>query len=69
MSINKTAQSGKASEPVRQRPKTGLRLLKPQSECSTTDLISELSQEVKVMLRGQKRRRKGPAGDEPPKAA
>jgi hypothetical protein len=69
VSTNKTTKTRKTGEPVRQRPKTKLRLLKPQSECSTTDLITELSREVKVMLRGQQRRRKVRADDDPPEAA
>lgn len=42
---------------------------KPQPECSTVNIIAELSEEVKAMLRGRKRRCKGAAGEGPPKAA
>lgn len=69
MSTNKTPKPRRAGEPVCQQPKPKLRLLKPQSECSTTDLIAELSHEVKVMLRGQKRRREARADDDSPEAA
>jgi hypothetical protein len=65
VSTKKTAKPRKAGEPADLRPEPRLRLLKPQSECSTTGLVTELSGEVRKLLRGQKRRRKGPAGDGP----
>ena len=69
MNMKKTTRLTKASEPINQRPRPGLRLLKPQSECSTPGLVAELSEEVKAMLRGQKRRRGVRANDDPPEAA
>ena len=71
MSTDKKFKPRNTGEPSRRRPVSKLRLLKPQSECCTTDLITELSHEVKVMLRGQKRRREREDGhsDDSPEAA
>ena len=69
MSADKTARRRKAAAPTRRGPEPRLRLLKPQSECSTTGLLAELSREVEAMLRGQKRRREDPVGEDPPEAA
>jgi hypothetical protein len=62
MSAKKTAEPRRAGQPFHRKPGPRLRLLKPRSECSTTGLILDSPEEVKELLRGQKRRRKAPAG-------
>jgi hypothetical protein len=69
VSTNKKPKPRKAGQPVHPEPKSRLKLLKPQSECSTTGLVAELSEEVKAMLRGQKRRRDVGADEDSPEAA
>lgn len=69
MSKDKTARRRKAGAAVSRGSEPRLRLLKPQSECATTGLIAELSREAEAMLRGQKRRRKAAADEDPPEAA
>lgn len=69
MSANKKDSSRKAGAPAFPKRKPGLKLLKPNSECSTTDLIIKLPQEVKEMLWEQKRRREVVTDDDPPEAA
>jgi hypothetical protein len=68
MSANKTNRTRKAGSPAFPKQKPRLKLLKPNSECSTTKLIIELPQEVKEMLREQKRRRVGMNDDDAPEA-
>ena len=67
MSADKQPQLRKAGERVfpapRKRP--ALELLRPPSECSTTDLITELAQKVKVAARRVRRQ----PNDDDPKAA
>jgi hypothetical protein len=50
MSTNKSLRMRKAGEPAYPKRKPALRLLKPSSECSTTSIITELSQEAKEIL-------------------
>jgi len=66
---DKTLKRRKAGAPVRPKPGPRLKLLKPQSECSTAGLINELSEEVKALLRRQKHRRQGVVDEDPPEAA
>jgi hypothetical protein len=67
VSANKIAGPRRAGSPVfpRQKP----RLLKPNSECSTTDLIIELPQKVEEMLRGQKRQSEASTDTDAPEKA
>jgi hypothetical protein len=69
MSANKPARPKKAGSPVFPRQKPKLRLLNPKSECSTTDLIIELPQNVLEMLRGQKRPDEAVTDSDAPEAA
>ena len=69
MSTNKSLRMRKAGEPAYPKRKPALRLLKPSSECSTTSIITELSQEVKEMLQGMRRKRQAQADDDTPDAA
>lgn len=69
MSANKTAKSRKAGQPAFPQRKPGLKLLKPTSERSTTNLFIDLPQEVSEMLREQKRRRVAATDDDTPEAA
>jgi len=74
MSINKSHRTRKAGEPAYSKQKPALQLLKPSSECSTTRLIPELSQELKATLDDMKRRycvgrERTAAGDDAPDAA
>ncbi len=63
MNENKPTKLRKAGERVFPAPRQSpLKLLRPLSECSTTDLITELSQKVKVAAR---RVRRQPHDDEP----
>jgi hypothetical protein len=55
MSANKIAGPRRFGSPIFPRQKPMLRLLKPNSECSTIDLIIELPQKMEQRLRGQKR--------------
>lgn len=61
MNAVKSLGHRKAGESIQPAPEPKLRLLRPPSECSTTELVSELSRQVKVMLRrvktGRQRRR------------
>jgi hypothetical protein len=69
MSGNKPRQTRKASTPVSDASKPKLRLLRPPAECATTNLITELSQEVKSILQGMKRKRAPARDDDEPEAA
>lgn len=69
MSTNKPAKPRRAGSSAFPKQKPQLRLLKPDQECATTDIITELSQEVKVMLGEQKRRRVVVQDDDAPDAA
>ena len=68
MSTNKADKRRKPGEFVYSRAKPGLRFPKPPSGCATTDLITELSREVMVMIRARERRRGDSPKDEPPEA-
>jgi hypothetical protein len=59
----------KAGEPAYPKRKPTLQLLKPSSECSTTSIITELSQEVKEMLQSMNRKRQAQTDDDTPDAA
>ena len=69
MNTEKSPKRRKAGALVyaKQRPK--LELIKPGSECATTDLITELSQEVKVMLGKTNRHQQKASEDNTPEAA
>ena len=67
MSRGKTAKP-KVEQPSHRGPASGRRLPEPQSECSTTGLITELSEDLSTILRGRKGRRKD-AGDGPRRKA
>lgn len=69
MRTDKSAGKRKPGERVYQEPEPKLRLLKPQSGCSTPELASELSGGLKAALRRLGRERKAGAGDDSPKAA
>jgi hypothetical protein len=56
MSSTKAPRRRKAGEPAYPTQKPPLQLLKPSSECSTTRLIHEQSQEVKAALDDMRRR-------------
>jgi hypothetical protein len=58
-----------SGERVYPEPKPGLKLLKPESECSTPELALELPQGVKAVLRKLSRKREDGAGDDEPEAA
>jgi hypothetical protein len=63
---HKSAGKRKADEQLKAEPKPKLKLIKPQSECSTPELASELSQGLKAVLRKLNRKREdGTGGDEP----
>ncbi len=59
-----SAKQRRPGERVYVEPKTGLKLLKPGSECSTPELASEMSQEVMSALRKLNRKRTTGAGDD-----
>jgi hypothetical protein len=69
MSGNKAPRRRKAGEPVYPQPEPALRLIKPDSECSTTSIITELSQEAKEMLQDTHRKRQARSDDDTPDAA
>ena len=69
MSTHKSAKKRKPGERVYPEPKPRLKLLKPDSECSTPGLALEPSQGVKAILRGLNREREPRAGDDTPEAA
>ena len=69
MTAHKSAKRRKPRKHVYPEPKPGLRLLNPQSECSTPELAVEMSQELLSALRKLGRRRKEGTGDDPPEAA
>ncbi len=69
MSTDKQPRLRKAGERVFPAPrKSPLELLRPPSECSTTDLITELAHKVKVAAR-RVRRQPVPTNDDEPEAA
>jgi hypothetical protein len=61
---HKSAKQRGPGERVYVEPKTGLKLLKPGSECSTPEMAAEMSQEVMSALRKLGRKRKTDAGDD-----
>jgi len=67
MSINKRREAGKRAFPKDTRP--ALRLVRPASECSTTDLVLNTSREVKEMLRDMNRKRRVVKDTDGPEAA
>lgn len=69
MTTHKPAKRRKPGERVYPEPKPKLRLLKPQSECSTPELGSELAEELKAALCRLVRKREHRDGDGPPEAA
>ncbi len=69
MSTNKSPKLRKAGEPVYSTQRSALKLLKPDSECSTLDLIIKFPDEVKEMLSGMKRKRTVDMDDDTPDAA
>lgn len=74
MSSTKAPRIRKAGEPAYPKSKPALQLLKPSSECSTTRLIPELSEEVRATLdnirrRYRVRRERAATGDDTPDAA
>ena len=56
MSKDKKVRTRTAGTPVAPAPQPRLRLLRPHSECSTADYALGLSQEVKEMLKGMRRK-------------
>ena len=69
MSNNKSPKLRKAGEPVYPKPRPALKLLKPDSECSTLNHSINFPDEVKEMLNGQKRKRIVEFDDDTPDAA
>lgn len=69
MTTHKPAKRRKPGERVYPEPKPKLRLLKPQSECSTPELTAEMTQAVKAALCRLVGKRKGGGDGDPPKAA
>lgn len=71
MTSHKSAKKRKPGEPVypEPEPEPRLRLLKPQSECSTPESASELSEGVKAILCKLNRKRQSGAGGDTPEAA
>ncbi len=69
MTAHKPAKKRKPGERVYPEPEPRLRLLKPDSGCSTPELASELSQGLKAVLRKLSRKREDGAGDDTPDAA
>ena len=70
MSGDRPGRQRKAGEGVFPAPRPSkLRLLKPRSECSTADLVTELPQDVKAMLRRVRRKRAAARGGDEPGAA
>lgn len=67
--MNKSAKLRKAGETVYTKRRSALKLLKPDSECSTPDLIIKFPDEVKEMLSGIKRKRRVEFDDDTPDAA
>ncbi len=67
MSINKRREAGQRAFPKDTRP--ALRLVRPASECSTTDLVLNTSREVKEMLRDMNRKRRVVKDTDGPEAA
>jgi hypothetical protein len=65
---DKTVRTRKAGIPVAPAPEPRLRLLRPDSECSTADHALGLSREVKEMLKGL-RRKPADTNDDGPEAA
>lgn len=63
MSTTKQPKTRKTGAPVYAKRRLKLGLIKLTSECATTYLITELSQEVKVML-GKMNRNKREASDD-----
>jgi hypothetical protein len=56
MTTNKRREAGRRAFPKDTKP--ALRLVRPASECSTTDLALNTSREVKELLRDMKRKRR-----------
>lgn len=69
MSTKKLAKPRKAGEPAYPELRPRLRLLKRRSECLTVGLVTELAEDVKAMLREQKRRRGPTTDDDRPQAS
>ena len=69
MKARKSARRRKPGGQVYPEPKPKLKLLKPQSECSTPELAAEMTQAVKAALCRLVGKRRGGDGDSPPKAA
>lgn len=69
MTARKPAKKRKRGERVYPESEPGLKLLKPQSECSTPEVASGMIQGAVSALRKLSRKRKDGDGDDPPEAA
>ena len=69
MSINKLREAGKRAFPKAEDPKPALRLIRPQTECSTPDFALNATREVKEMLRDLNRKRNVVKENDAPEAA
>ncbi|GAC1446094.1 MAG: hypothetical protein NVSMB56_01790 [Pyrinomonadaceae bacterium] len=56
MRTNKLQELSKTKEPINRKARHALDLLKPNSECSTTDLIINFPDSITGLMHGMKRK-------------